>query len=151
MPYCTNCGTEMPVSVRFCAHCGAPQPAAHSVDSHDFLSGISDRAACILCYVPMFGIAACIVFLIAQRFRRNYRVRFHAFQGLYLFVAWLIVDSAVPGLFYGFGHPEHVLYGFLKLGLIIAWIYMLVQTSQQRDVRLPILGDLAARSTHEQL
>ena len=39
----------------------------------------------------------------------------------------------------------------LKLALLVCWIYLLVKAANQQDVRLPILGDLAARSATEQL
>lgn len=137
----------------FCHHCGAPQkPSARQ--SNDALAGISDRAACILCYIPVFGVIPAIVFLASRRFRTNFRVRFNAFQGLYLFVAWLIVSSAAPTLFFG-GFPEHVvgnlLLGLLKTALVITWIYLLIKAAHEEEVRLPVIGDLAVRSTHEQL
>lgn len=153
MPFCTNCGTQVNTRASFCQNCGsaqrpgAPQP-------QDIIAGISDRAACILCYIPVFGVIPAIIFLASQRFRTNFRVRFNAFQGLYLFVTWLIITSAAPTLlFTGFsGHVlEHLLLSVIKSALVIAWIYLLIQAAHEREVRLPILGDLAARSTREQL
>lgn len=94
-----------------------------------------------------------IVFLASQRFRGNTRVRFNAFQSVYLFVAWLVVSSAMPVLFFavpGWG-VEHAFVAALKAILFICWIYLLVKAAQEQEVRLPILGDLAARSTTEQL
>jgi uncharacterized membrane protein len=80
-------------------------------------------------------------------------VRFDAFQSLYLFVAWLILSSALPTLFSGlpgFG-AEHALFGLIKLAILICWIYLIVKAAQNQQVRLPILGDLASRSAFEQL
>jgi uncharacterized membrane protein len=117
------------------------------------LDGISDRTACILCYIPVFGVIPAIVFLASQKFRTNTRVRFNAFQAVYLFVAWLVVSSAIPVLLFavpGWG-VEHVFIAALKLVLFVCWIYLLVKAAQEQQVRLPILGDLAARSTTEQL
>ncbi len=153
MPFCTNCGTQVDGRASFCQNCGAAQkPSARQFN--DALSGISDRAACILCYIPVFGVIPAIIFLASQRFRTNFRVRFNAFQGLYLFVAWLIVSAAVPTLIFG-GFPEHVfghiLLGLAKSALVFTWIYLLIKAAHEEEVRLPILGDLAVRSTHEQL
>jgi uncharacterized membrane protein len=150
--FCTNCGAGVSGGASFCAHCGAPQPRPTSEYS-DFLDGISDRTACILCYIPVFGVIPAIVFLASQRFRGNIRVRFNAFQAVYLFVAWLIVSSAMPVLMLtvpGWG-IEHVFVGALKLLLFCCWVYLLVKAAQEQEVRLPVLGDLAARSTTEQL
>ena len=154
MPFCTNCGTQVDTRASFCQNCGTAQKAAPTPPFNDVLSGISDRAACILCYIPVFGVIPAIVFLASQRFRTNFRVRFNAFQGLYLFVAWLIISSAAPTLlFTSFsGHAvEHTLLSLMKSALIIAWIYLLIKAAHEQEVRLPVIGDLAARSTNEQL
>ena len=153
MPFCTNCGTQVNPRASFCQNCGFPQKPA-APQAQEVLHGISDRAACILCYIPVFGVIPAIIFLASQRFRTNLRVRFNAFQGLYLFVTWLIISSAVPTLlFTGFSERvvEHTILGLLKTVLVIAWIYLMVKASHEEEVRLPILGDLAARSTQEQL
>jgi uncharacterized membrane protein len=39
----------------------------------------------------------------------------------------------------------------LKLVLFLVWIYLLVKAAQEQQVRLPVIGDLAARSAAEQL
>ena len=153
MPFCTNCGTQVEASAAFCYKCGTRQrPVA--VPSTDMLNGISDRTACILCYIPMFGVIAAILFLASQRFRTNYRVRFDAFQAVYLFVTWLVVNSAAPTLLLA-GMPgadlTRAAFELLKVALFFCWIYLLVKAAREEQVRVPILGDLAARSTHEQL
>ena len=153
MPFCTNCGNGVSEQAAYCPNCGTPQPGRGArVRSHapgtDFLDGITDRTAAILCYLPVFGVIPAIIFLASTRFRNNMRVRFDGFQSLYLFVAWLIVSSAMPVLPFG-GIP-----GFgtlLKLVVVVCWIYLLVKAAHQEQVRLPIIGDLAARSTIEQL
>lgn len=151
MPYCTQCGTGVDAGAGFCHNCGAPQARP---PHHDFLDGISDRTANILCYIPVFGIIPAIVFLASQRFRGNSHVRFNAFQSLYLFVAWLIVSSAVP-MFVMAGvaswGPGAVVMGMLKLFFFLCWIYLLIKAANYQEVRLPIIGDLAARSIMEQM
>lgn len=136
----------------FCQNCGAPQPR-YAPQYTDFLDGLSDRTASILCYIPVFGVIPAIIFLASHKYRKNTRVRFNAFQALYLFVAWLIVSSAAPTLLFtgfpGFG-VEHVIVGVFKVAVFVCWIYLLVKAAQEQDVRVPIIGDLAARSTTEQ-
>ena len=151
MPFCTNCGISVDPAARFCFNCGAAQPD-RTTSYSDILEGLSDRSACILCYIPVFGVIPAIIFLAARRHRRNTRVRFNAFQALYLFVAWLILSSITPA-FAGFPGSglEHFMLELLKLALLVCWIYLLVKAANQQDVRLPILGDLAARSATEQL
>lgn len=155
MPFCTNCGNKVDAGASYCAACGAPQLARTTPESQytDFLDGISDRTASVLCYIPVFGVIPAIVFLASQKFRGNVRVRFNAFQSVYLFVAWLIVSSAMPVLILGVPGwgMEHVFVEALKIVIFGCWIYLLIKAAHQEQVRLPILGDLAARSTSEQL
>jgi len=114
---------------------------------------MSDRTASILCYIPVFGVIPAIIFLASNKFRSNVKVRFNAFQALYLFVAWLIVSSALPVLLIGIPGwgLEHAFIDALKVVIFICWIYLLIKASHQEQVRLPVIGDLAARSTTEQL
>ena len=152
MPFCTNCGGRVTPEASFCANCGTKQPRT-TAQITDFLDGISNRTASVLCYIPVFGIIPAIIFLASHKFRRNIWVRFDAFQALYLFVAWLILSSAAPTLLSGlpgFG-AEHVLFGLIKLAMMICWIYLLIKAAQSQQVRVPIVGDLAARSAIEQL
>ncbi|SRR5258706_5711605 len=165
MAFCTQCGNAVSDVDLFCAKCGSPQagpgaaragPAPGQSRPHagDFMTDMSSRTAALLCYIPMVGWIAAIVVLASERFRRDGRVRFHAFQGLYLFVAWLLVEWVlVPMLYYndGFGMGWHRLLGNgLKLVIFAAWILMMVKVSHHEDYHLPIVGDLAERSASEQ-
>jgi uncharacterized membrane protein len=113
------------------------------------------RNAALLCYIPWVGWVAAIVVLASERFRPQPRVRFHAFQGLYLFAAWLMVEWVIapmlsyPGYNFGISYYRTASH-LLQLGVVAAWIFMLVKVSQDQDYRLPILGDLADRSVSEQ-
>ncbi len=151
MPYCSQCGTQATDKDVFCGNCGARQPVSPPPKTHP-LSNISSRNASLLCYIPFVGWVPAIVVLAADRFKRDRAVRFHAFQGIYLFVTWLIVDWAVapffshlPGATIDFG-----IGGLLKLAVFAVWIFMIVKTSQDETVRLPLLGELAERSIAEQ-
>jgi uncharacterized membrane protein len=154
LPYCCQCGKVVGDHDAFCAVCGARQgPASSLPPASDFLSGISPRTAALICYIPIVGWLAAIVVLASQRFRSDAVVRFHAFQGLYLFVAWLIVDWVVGPLFsfHGFGPPFFHGFGALLKALVIGlWIYMIVKAANNERVKLPILGDLAEKSVSEQ-
>jgi len=158
MPYCTSCGSPVGAENSYCPHCGSRQPGSRRSGGYgqpyaaSSFSNISDRTASILCYVPVFGIIAAIVFLASQRFRYNARVRFDGFQSVYLFVLWLIVSSALPTLLYvGYPPLEHSVLSLLKLAVFGCWLYVLIKAAQNQQVHLPIIGDLAARSTTEQL
>lgn len=108
----------------------------------------------MLCYIPVFGVLPAIIFLAVQKYRTNPKVRFDAFQSLYLFVAFLIVSSVLPAFlwltFHAFGFHSFLI-PLLKLMLFVVWVYLLVKAAQEQQVHLPIIGDLAARSAAEQL
>lgn len=157
MPFCTQCGFQVQPTDTFCAACGAQQQAtgpaaprpASAGASKDPLAGLDDRRAATLCYIPLVGWIVSIVVLAAERFRNSRETRFHAFQGLYLFVAWLFVDW----VFSPFSHiaqPMRITSGIMKVAVFGAWIFMIVKTSQGENFRLPLLGELADRSVSEQ-
>jgi uncharacterized membrane protein len=151
MAYCNQCGRPVGDKDLFCANCGGRQPL-HAQPVPDYMSGVSPRAASLLCYIPVLGWLAAIVVLASNRFRKDTRVRFHAFQGLYLFVAWLIVDWVLSPMFafsYGFG-MHHLFPSLLKALIFGTWIFMIIKVSQDQMVKLPILGDLAEKSVSEQ-
>lgn len=169
MPFCVQCGTQVRDTDRFCGKCGTPQPAAPAGAwtsagpsastgaraAFDPLASLNSRNASLLCYIPMVGWVASIVILASNRFRHDAEVRFNAFQGLYLFVAWLIVDWVVtPFLvlpFHGWDYgPRHFLPSLLKAAMFAVWIFMIVKVSQGQTYRLPVVGELADRSLTEQ-
>lgn len=154
MPYCTQCGQQVAQTARFCAGCGAAQPVAASAaaQSQSWLDTMDSRTASILCYIPVLGVVACVIVLAAQRFRLDRETRFHASQGLYLFVGWLILDWGLKP-FLGilpFAHFYGVVLRSLKALLVVTWIFMIVKASQREAYRLPIVGELAERSMAEQ-
>jgi uncharacterized membrane protein len=168
MPYCCQCGTPAGPADKFCATCGSPQPASPGASTQgagvpkaapaDFLGELSGKHAALLCYIPWLGWIAAIIVLASRRYKRDTadarEVRFHAFQGLYLFVAWLIVDWVVsPALRFGMigmGHAFRPLGGLLQLLILAAWIVMIVKVSHSEHYRLPIIGEMAERSVEEQ-
>ena len=157
MPFCTQCGHEASPTDAFCSRCGATQPgrggafrAAPPPPLQDPLAGMSPRTAGILCYVPAIGWIAAVIVLATRRFKQDRIVRFHAFQGLYLFAAWLIVDWGVgPIVRWTPGH--HLPLDTMLRGLILAvCIFMMIKASHDEAYVLPIIGELAQRSATEQ-
>jgi len=130
----------------YCAKCGGRQPVTPSKPA-DPLAGMSPRTASILCYIPLIGWIPAIVVLAADRFRENRKVRFHAFQGLYLFVAWLVVDNVIVPVLHMVPHMHFG--GIMRAVMIVAWIFMIIKASHEEEYSLPLLGELAERSLAE--
>jgi uncharacterized membrane protein len=143
MPFCNHCGHEVQAHDLFCATCGSRQPVQATTQPADFLAGISPRVASILCYIPTLGWIAAVIVLATQRFRADRTVRFHAFQGLYLFAAWLFVQWALKPMF------SHV--KILELIMIGLWIFMMVKAAHEEAYALPVIGELAQKSAAERL
>ena len=150
MPYCCQCGKPVTPADSFCAHCGGRQPDAKP-SSGDPVSNLSPRNASLLCYIPLVGWIVAIILLASDRFKNDRGVRFHAFQGLYLFVTYLIATWAVAPML---GFPSEALEDSLELifkaAVFCVWIFMIIKTSQNETFRLPLLGQLADRSVAEQ-
>ncbi len=154
MPFCTQCGHQGLASDVYCANCGArQQPAAAprpTAPPPDPLSGLTPRTASILCYIPTVGWIAAVIVLAARKFKGEHEVRFHAFQGLYLFAAWLAVSWIVRPL--AMTLPAHYLRAdhFLEALILGVSIFMMIKASHNEPYVLPIIGELAQRSASEQ-
>jgi uncharacterized membrane protein len=155
MPFCTQCGSEVGASDSYCARCGgrqhgvgatAPPPSAAPPDP---IAGLSPRTASILCYVPTVGWIAAVVVLAARKFKNDHTARFHAFQGLYLFAVWLgiswIVRPMVSSLPEHFIRVDHI----MEAILLAVSIFMMVKASHDEAYVLPIIGELAQKSSIE--
>lgn len=146
MPFCSQCGNRAGDRDAYCGRCGARQPMGPTPAS-DPLSQISPRTASICCYIPGLGWIASIIVLASQRFRKDRVVRFHAFQGLYLFVAWLLDGWVLRPMSEMIPHvPIHELVEALLLGLSI---FMIVKAAHDEAYSLPLFGELAQRSVAE--
>lgn len=155
MPFCSKCGQPIQPDDRFCKLCGAPQPVAPPPSSGaksnaDPFANIEAHVVQALGYIPFIGWIACIYGMSADRFRADRLTRFHAFQGLFVFVAWLVYDWVLESILYGMVPRAYILSRLVKLSFTIGWIYMVYQTSQKILVRIPFLADLADKSVDEQ-
>jgi uncharacterized membrane protein len=151
MPFCSQCGNQVAPADIYCARCGSRQPQAPSGSRGATapFAGITPRTASVVCYIPGVGWIASIAVLASERFRQNRPVRFHAFQGLYLFVAWLVNDIVVRPLFWGMPTGLHQVYRLVEAILLVMSIFMMVKASQDEAYALPLFGELAERSVSE--
>jgi len=108
-------------------------------------SGASDlkpNVAGLLCY-PLFFITG-ILFLVLTPYNRDRFVRFHAFQSIFLFAAYLalaialgIVGSVMPWPL------RAMLSGVPKLILLVGTVWGMYQAYKGERFKLPVIGDLA--------
>jgi uncharacterized membrane protein len=151
MPFCTTCGSQVADTDTFCARCGSKQAAPRPA-GHRFMNDVSARTASMACYIPIIGWIPAVAVLATRRFQHDRVVRFHAFQGLYIFVVWLLIKWVLDPFAHMVPGPD-AMTGMVAVMYVVvfgAWIWMIVKTSQQEMFRLPIIGDLAERSVAEQ-
>ena len=151
MAFCPNCGTQSPGV--FCPNCGVavagasaapPPPGASAPPPPQYQSaqplsapGLSDNVAGALCYLAWFVTG--IMFLILAPYNQNKFVRFHAFQSIFVFAAWIVVSIVLTIIHFFFGHL------LLSLVMVVLWLYMMYSAFNGQKVKLPIIGDLAEK------
>lgn len=152
MAFCASCGAQ--VEGKFCAKCGtpvgaavpppgataggaAPQPAPAAP-----ATGMTDNAASALCYV--LGLITGILFLVLAPYNQNKLIRFHAFQSIFLNIAW-IVFWMVFNIVFAAIHMFSLLFlsPLIGLAFFVLWIYMIISAYQGKTVVLPIIGPIA--------
>src|SRR5271157_5858144 len=143
MAFCASCGA--PVEGKFCAKCGASLDAAvppPGATPGPAATGMTDNAASALCYV--LGLVTGILFLVLAPYNQNKTIRFHAFQSIFLNIAW-IVFWMVINIVFGALHMWSLLFLSLLVGLafFILWIYMIISAYQGKTVVLPVIGPIA--------
>jgi uncharacterized membrane protein len=109
---------------------------------------MSENLAGALCYV--FGFITGILFLVLAPYNQDRNIRFHAFQSIFLNIAWIVlwilivmltlVFSVIPflGTFVGW-----VLRLVIGLGGFIMWLYMMFKTYNGEKIVLPVIGPMA--------
>lgn len=107
---------------------------------------VSERAASMLCYIPWLGWIGGLYVLASPRFRQARDARFHAYQGLYLFVAWLLTDWVIGPWLNFLPGPDLPFDKLLQMAILVLWIVMLIKTSKGERYSLPVVGEIAERS-----
>jgi uncharacterized membrane protein len=144
MAFCSSCGT--PVEGRFCAKCGTAVDAgaAPAGPVRPGAAGLTDNVASALCYVPVFITG--IIFLVLAPYNQNRKIRFHAFQSIFLSVVWLvfwIVLRELAAIMFSAGILG--MFFLLELAFLVLCIYLIVMTFQGKQIVLPVIGPLAQK------
>jgi uncharacterized membrane protein len=159
MPFCPNCGAQN--EGRFCAKCGAPIGAAGAAAPSAgagtppppvqlAAEGMANNVAGALCYG--LGLITGVLFLVLAPYNQNKLVRFHAFQSIFLTLAWIVVSIAL-GIFSTIVHmilPFAVfifvlLWPVLYLGGFVLWLLLMYKAYTNEKFKLPVIGELAEK------
>lgn len=175
MPQCASCGAEL--SGRFCAVCGTPAPVPQQQEVPTYnpqaappppppppppsappspavgTTDLPENLACTFCYA--MGALSGVLFLVLEPYSKNPRVRFHAFQSIFVsvavFVLWFAlliftgVMAFVPVVGLALGSA---LLGLFALAWLALWIVLMMKAYQGEKWKVPVLGDLAEKQAY---
>lgn len=119
-----------------------PSPAASS--------GMSNNVAGMLCY--LVGWITGLIFLLIEPYKNDKTVRFHAFQSIFFNVSLIgvyIVVFVLTMVLSAIARPLALIFPLLMLvvwlGVLVAWIFLMVKAYNNQIFKLPIIGELAAK------
>ncbi|MFN0123111.1 MAG: DUF4870 domain-containing protein, partial [Blastocatellia bacterium] len=122
------------------------QPAPWSAPDNN-AGGLQKNIAGALCYL----LIPAIIFLVVEPYNKNRFIRFHAFQGIFLSLAWMVLPMINRVLIFalpGFIDWVFRLTGlFMGIGFLILWIFSMVKAYNNESYKLPIIGDLAEQQS----
>jgi uncharacterized membrane protein len=107
--------------------------------------GLSDNNAGGIAYLT---IIPAIAFLIVEPFKRNSFIRFHAWQCIFFFVAWAVIDiliEVVENLAPTSLFLTLTLLQLVGLAMFVVWLIALVGAVNGKRLKLPIIGNLAEK------
>jgi uncharacterized membrane protein len=107
--------------------------------------GLSDNNAGGIAYLT---IIPAIAFLIVEPFKRNSFIRFHAWQSIFFFVGWAVIEilaGVVQNLVPSSVFLTLTLLQLVGLALFVVWLIALVSAVNGKRLKLPIIGNLAEK------
>jgi uncharacterized membrane protein len=113
-------------------------------------TGLTDNLAGALCY--LLGFITGILFLVLAPYNQNRTIRFHAFQSIFLNIAWVIIWIVVTIVSLAFNAIPFLgvfvsltLHFCLGIGGLILWLYMMFKTYNGEKIVLPVVGPMAGK------
>jgi len=143
---CPQCNAEMPALAAFCPGCGRRMIIPARV-ARDAIA--KERLFAALSY---FTFIPAVIFLSANRFKREALVRFHSLQSISFFLAVLAAGlmlrvvfwlcAFIPRFGYLLGSLAVLLVG---LGFALLWLLLVVKAFQGELFKVPVIGHFAEK------
>ena len=108
---------------------------------------MADNVAGMLAYIT---IVPAIIFLVMEPYNKSKFIRFHAFQCIFLCVAWIALWIALSmvGMIPVLGWMTLLIWPLIGLGGLVIWIILLLKANKGEMFKLPVIGDLAEKQAN---
>jgi uncharacterized membrane protein len=147
MAYCPSCGA--PAEGKFCAKCGATVPggapgASQPSPAAGTASNLAPNVAASLSYIPI--LIPAILFLVWAPYSRDKAVRFHAWQSLFLQIAWIVAGILLSIVIPMISWRLWITFGqVLNLAVVLLAIFLMWKSYKGEKVVLPVIGEMAQK------
>jgi uncharacterized membrane protein len=145
---CTNCGVDADPASVFCPSCGKPTVAKVDAEARA-PGGLHPNLAGLLCYV--LGLLTGIFFLAVHPYRRNSFVRFHAFQSIFLTIAWVVLYFVIQLFASILPRPVRPSFSILSfvmsVGFLPLFFISMYKAYTNEKLKLPAIGRWAEKQT----
>jgi uncharacterized membrane protein len=137
--FCSACGAQMADGAAACPACGkssATSAGGGTAAAPAQSGGLSDTAAGAIAYIT---IIPAILFLVMEPYNKKPFVRFHAFQSLFFFLSWFLLNiicTIIPIVGW-------LLLPLVMLGMIITAVITIIKASKGEKFKLPVIGNFA--------
>ena len=144
MAFCPSCGSQIEAGATACPKCAGGAPSATTAAP---AAGMADNIAGMLSYL----LIPAIVFLVLEPYNKNRFIRFHAFQCIFLAIAFTVLGFALGIIaqipFLGWA-ALFLLWPLIGLAQLILWIILLLKAYQGQMFKLPVVGDMAEKQAN---
>jgi uncharacterized membrane protein len=162
MASCPQCGSVVSDDAVFCSACGSPvsrsavPPPAPGTPGGSGAAAVSSNVAGALCY--LLGLVTGIIFLVLEPYRRDRFVRFHAFQSIFLSVAWIVFwivwSDIVMTFMFALGFLWTVfslIGGLVSLAFFLFWLFLMYKAYNNEMFMIPVIGEIASKQAAKQV
>jgi uncharacterized membrane protein len=169
MPFCPSCGTS--ADGRFCPKCGTaigvapgggaaynapppPPPPGYAPPPPGYQQsyqappqplsapGIASNIASMLCYI--IPVICPIVFLVVEPYKSDRKVRFDAFQSIFLWIGFIALRLAF-GIVVSMSYHLWFLFSLLGLAEFAISVLLAIKAFQGEKFVLPVIGPIAEK------
>lgn len=155
--HCTGCGAQISDNSVFCQNCGQsataaraaaqPTPSGTAAVPQAQATALQSNMAGMLCYIG--GFITGIFFLVADPYKRDPFVRFHAFQSIFVSVVWIgihfVLSMLLSALPWSLWSTITLLSELVSLGCFLLFLLLMYKAYSNERFKLPVVGDLAER------